>query len=663
MNKLITLFIFLLIIFINKSLATDNDTIKIYYLGAIDIYGFHHREIALSNIKIINYQMLRLLDLDNAIELQKILPASRIRTNSRGESMLFLRGAGERQLGLFFDGVPINIPWDNRFDLSFLPPELIGNITINSNATSALLGPNVLGGAVNFNTYERANDGYSTNIRLQGSNAESYYFSLSNDGKINKFNYIANITYRDAKGDILSSNAPDTLNYQDKDSKFRTNTSKKQLSGYIRGEYDFGFNKSGLSFLFINGEKGVAPETHLPQASTRFWKYPEWNRLLVTLNSETYLAEQFTLNSTFWFDNFSQQIDAYDSSNYQKIVDVQKDKDLTLGARLGLRYMLSSDHRLTAVFNGFITNHKEQINQDPETEFAQNTLSTGLQYHGSFGNLNLIGGILYDYNKTPKTGLFKDFENSSNEDYAAFVNANYYLTDKYSIFGNFSRRTRFPTMREAYSGALNRFKVNPDLKAETGLLSELGLTARFKDFYIQLSGFLNNYDDLIIQKRLSAAEDSLRRRMRMNIAEATITGLELEFGYYGIENLSINGHFTYLNAKGKQEGKELAHLDNKPEMLGGLFINYKLPYNFSLQLESEIIGVQYETDPVKTDQFVKIDGAFKLNGRFGYKLPPFIGVYSEFYIRANNIFDTYHIYQLGLPESGRTIYLGLNLNL
>ncbi len=663
MYKNLTLLSVLILIITIKAFSSEGDSIKIYYLGAVDIYGYQEREIMQSGIKIINYSILNTLDLSNPLEFQKIIPSGRIRTNSRGESILFLRGAGERQLGLFFDGVPINIPWDNRFDLSFLPPEIVGSVIVNSNATSALLGPNVLGGAVNLNTYERATDGYSTNIKLQGSNAESYYLSLSNYGKIDKFNYIANISYKDSKGDIFSRNAPETLNFQDNQSNLRTNTEKQQLSGYIRGEYDFGFNKSGLSFLFINANKGIAPETHLEKEKTRFWKYPEWNRILVTLNSETYFFEQLRLNSTFWFDNFSQQIDSYDSADYRRIVEVQKDKDMTFGARLGLGYMINRDHRLTFVLNGLSTNHREQLDQKPETEFAQNILSTGLQYHGNFGIFNLLGGVLYDYSITPKTGLFVEAKNSSLGDFALFLNANYYLSDKLTIFGNFSKRTRFPTMREAYSGALNRFKVNPDLKPETGILTELGLKADFKEFYFQLSGFYNNYDDLIAQKKLSAAEDSLRRRMRVNIADASISGVELEFGYYGIENLSLHGHFTFMKAKGRQEGKELEYLDNKPEMLSGLFLNYKLPYNFTIQLESEVIGVQYETDPIKTDQFVKIDGVFKLNGRIAYRLPKFIGINSEIYIRANNIFDAYHVFQLGLPESGRTIYLGLNLNI
>ncbi len=180
---------------------------------------------------------------------------------------------------------------------------------------------------------------------------------------------------------------------------------------------------------------------------------------------------------------------------------------------------------------------------------------------------------------------------------------------------------------------------------------------------MQLSGFHNIYDDLIIQKRLSASEDTLRRRMRVNLSEATISGLELEFAYYGFKNVSINGHLTYLNAKGKQEGKDLPHLDNKPEILSGIFVNYNFPYNFSIQLESELIGTQYETDPFQTDKYIKIDGALKFNGRISYNLPVISNIFSEVFIRVNNIFDKYHLNQLGLPENGRIIHFGINAHI
>ena len=49
-------------------------------------------------------------------------------TNTRGESIAFMRNAAERQVGIFYDGAAINVPWDNRLDLSSVPAPLIGGV-------------------------------------------------------------------------------------------------------------------------------------------------------------------------------------------------------------------------------------------------------------------------------------------------------------------------------------------------------------------------------------------------------------------------------------------------------------------------------------------------------------------------------------------------------
>jgi iron complex outermembrane receptor protein len=654
------------LLFVNLNAAEiESDTLRIYRLGDINVGSTRHvGSVVNSTINEIKYFELQRADMFSLAEIQKQIPSARIRTNSRGEAMLFLRGAGERQLGLFFDGVPMNLPWDNRFDLSMLPVGIIGNIFVNQNANSIMFGPNVLGGVVNVSTIERHSDGYGLNAKLQGSNSETYSFDLTHDARIGDFNYIANISYLNSNGSILSGNAPDELLHQDLDAKFRTNTDQKRMSGYLRGEYQFSpLTVAGVSVLYLTGEKGVAPEAHIESA--RFWRYPEWSRMLISSNFEHQFSKSGNsiLRGTLWFDDFSQQINTYNSTKFDTITAVQNDKDNTIGARLAFFQKLTKNQNLNLVVNGFHTKHEEIIDEKAPDNFSQNTMNAGIEYNIEMNNMKIGIGGAYDYNETPETGLFAEYAGLSSSDYAAFVNANYDLTSEMMLFANLSRRTRFPTMRESFSGALNRFKVNPDLLPESGLLTEIGFGYSISDLTLKLSGFANFYENLISQVTLSAEEDELRRRMRVNVGKAEIIGTELGFDWAISSNIKLSGFLTYMSAKGENNGEELEHLDNKPELLGGLSAIYTHNSGISFMIETESTGNQYEADNSEESGFAKVDGSTIFNLRISYNLFKLTGYVADIYVRANNIFDTYRVYQRGLPEPGRTIQAGISFSL
>jgi iron complex outermembrane receptor protein len=194
-----------------------------------------------------------------------------------------------------------------------------------------------------------------------------------------------------------------------------------------------------------------------------------------------------------------------------------------------------------------------------------------LEYKGKYDLLSYSVGAVLDYNKTPKTGIFTDYEGNSSTDFGACLSVKYDASEDFAVFGELSRRTRFATMREQFSGALNKFKVNPDLKPETGILAELGVVYELDNSYIKLSGFANFYDDLIVQKKVSP-EDS--RKIRYNLAKADIIGAELNLFWNPISTLNLESYFTYMSSKGEENGKEYEHLSNKPDFISTINVNY-----------------------------------------------------------------------------------------
>jgi len=666
MKNLTLVFMILFVnIFSVFSQQERKDSLKSYRLGEIEIYESKSQISKISKASVVDvpYYILQSTDVLSASELQMYLPTGVIRTNSRGESMLFLRGAGERQLGLFFDGMAMNIPWDNRLDLTFVPVDIIGNIRLNLSSSSMFYGANVLGGAVNLSTIERTEEGFGLSLKLQGGDGNSQNYSILHDGKIGEFNYIANISYMKTDGFLMSQKAPDSLGNQDPNSALRTNSNQERFNAYIRGEYHFSENTiSGLSISFTNQNKGTPPET-FAGSNARFWIYPLRNRLAITFNGMHSFSDDISLKATFWHDIFTQEINGYTGIDYKVIKETQKDNDVTSGTRLSLNYSIAKNHSLSLVFNGFMTNHKQTVNKDPETEYSQNTISTGLEYWTSLDMLEIKAGVGFDYNSTPKTGLFKEAEGTSQSDFAAFFNLKYLISESFAIFAGTGRRTRFPSMREQYDGALNAFKTNPDLKAESGLLNDAGLIYTRDKIDFKATAFYNIYEGLIERIRLSKEQDSLRRRMRVNYSDATISGIDINISYRPIVKMLIEGYLTFMSYSAEQNGTKIEQLIQKPDWLAGFNINYFFPFGLKPQLEIEYTGKQYDTDPEDNKKFLSIEPSLVLNLRLSYSFHVEDLVNSEIFIRINNITDEYKLLQLGLPAPGRTFYAGLSLRL
>ena len=89
-------------------------------------------------------------------EVLRELPLAQVRTNSRGEAHIALRGARSRQVAVLLDGVPLTIAWDHRTDLSLVPLLAIRELRLLRGPMSILHGPNVLGGVIELGIHAAA---------------------------------------------------------------------------------------------------------------------------------------------------------------------------------------------------------------------------------------------------------------------------------------------------------------------------------------------------------------------------------------------------------------------------------------------------------------------------------------------------------------------------
>lgn len=483
-----------------KASESEADTLKTYRLGAITVTDdrLETKNIREAKFSQVKYYELQRSDAASLNEIKAFIPTANTRTTSMGETQLYVRGAGDRQLGLYLDGALLNVPWDNRFDLNFLPGDVIGELKVNKNASSALYGINVLGGAIDITTAERKEEGFGGAFKMIGGDGGAFSISAMNDGKIGNLNYIVNFSRTGRDGFVMADNDEILLN-QDPDADLRTNSYNFRNNIFARAEYTLSeMTNFGLTFINTSAEFGNTPATH-EEVKQRFWKYPERNRSMIIFNGEQFFdnKKDWSLKLTAWGDFFDQKIEEYEDATYSAIDKSVKDEDATFGSRLTLNYKISDNSTISYVFNSINSKHDKTEFEKEELNFEQNSISTGMQFTSKLGNLEYALGGTYDYFKTPKSGEYIEFEGNSWDDYGVFVTLDYAIDDNFTAFANASRKSRFPTMRESFDEALNKFKFNPDLKPETGVLSEVGVAYISSKFSAQASIFANMYDDMI----------------------------------------------------------------------------------------------------------------------------------------------------------------------
>ncbi|MFA7326849.1 MAG: TonB-dependent receptor [Candidatus Kapaibacterium sp.] len=640
---------------------TNKDTIRVYRLGEIVTEGTKgSQKIQPTKIKEVKYHEIKEQDAVNMQDLNAIIPGGFIQTNSRGESLLYLRGAGERSIALFFDGMYFNIPWDNRVDLSMIPTDIIGNLKISSGANSVLYGANVLGGAVNITTTERDNDGLGGNVGLQLGEGGRKYSNVKLEGKEGKFNYIGNLSFLTRDG--LKAPKDNSFDFNlNKDNDLITNSYSERITAYLRGEYEIDDeNKIGASFNHIDGQQGAIPENYPNEITRRFWKYPEWLRSIATVNGEFKLSEMISVKGAVWVDKFNQTIEDYKSISFAELNEKQYDEDITTGLRVNFSANLSDNDKLNFAINGFNTTHTEEIDgldgSSVVNEYAQMTSSFGLEYKRFLGDWVFTIGSSYDRFDISKAGVFTEAEGSSFDDIAGVLGATYKLSESTNLFANLGKKNRFPTLRESYSAALGKFVVNPDLKPESGLLSEVGIDYHGEDLDATLSLFANNYTDLIAQS--SVPGDTLRRKQRVNLDEATIMGAEVLVKYYVTNDFDLTGHFTYMNSKGTVDGIE-QNLEYRPEIIAFLQADWRVYGGLDLLAEADLMGNQYGISDL-AEGLVPIDATTLFNLRLSYKTFYNENLYT-FFIRANNLLDQARLNKIAISSPGRMIYGGVNV--
>jgi iron complex outermembrane receptor protein len=609
------------------------------------------------------------------------LPLIQIRRNSRGEAQPALRGGEDRHVAVLMDGVPLTLGWDGRTDLSVIPLTAAQRVDLVRGLSSLLYGPNVLGGAVEIDVARGAGrQARPRPVQLDMGLDHASGRSLGVTGgtlvetRDGEWIFRAGGGLQSRDGDLLSGRAGEGVGQDPalltEDGDFRLNTDVHRLDGFLSGRYrSSGGNWLAFSSSGFTLERGVAPEAHL--ASPRFWRYPRQSRLITAISGGTALTRtrwgEGDLEASLGVDAGSFRIDQYATPEYRERTGGEEGDGLTVTLRLLGDHTLGERGELRGAFTYGDVRHDERFLGAATSRYRQRLWSLGGEAEWAFTSGRDPGGIrttrftigtVLDGADTPRSGDKPPLGRLW--DWGARLGATSLVAGQDMLFhGALSRRTRFPALRELYSGALGRFVPNPDLRPEVLTGGEAGFTVKNPLGDLQVVGFHQRLSDGIIRTSLVTEEGA--RYRRVNQGEIRSTGLEL-LALGGIGPAVLTGDLTLQRVRGITPDGRKVELEYEPEIAGRLAVRFPLVWAVEGSANFRYVGRQYCENPeVGGLQSFSGSRTIDLGVRRAFEWVSGFLSGTEALVSLDNATDGLILDQCGLPQPGRTLRIHLRL--
>lgn len=602
------------------------------------------------------------------------LPLLQIRINSRGEAQPALRGSEERQIAILVDGVPLTLGWDHRTDLSVIPLTAVESLRVHRGLSSVLHGPNVLGGVLEVGVGRAAAPlaepvplELSAGLDQTGARSAGIVAGRAADLNGGRLLVRGGVGHRGRSGLPLAADVDQPGSAGDE----RLNSDLRHWDGFLAARYRSAAGGwLSLSSSGYTTERGVPPELHVVEP--RLWRYPDQRRLLAAFSGGT--GQRKTawgtgdVEASVGVDLGRTEIDAYETIAFDRVVASEEADDRTLTLRLLADHTLGARGELRTAFTYADIRHDEVLGatpapgagpvRDPERHYRQRLFSGGLEIAGSLGGTRVSAGAAMDATDTPESGDERALGSLS--EWGARAGATRLVGSAVLLHAGVSRRGRFPSLRELYSGALGRFDPNPALRPEILVAGEAGATWQGRRREVQAVVFHQRLSDAIV--RTSTPEGRLRRE---NLNEVRSTGLELLSSAL-IGRLYLAGDLLLQRVRVDEPEIRGRKAEYHPELVAGLDAGYRLPRGLGVTGSVTHTGAQYcvspdEPNAERLDHWTRVDAGLSRtfaapgSGSAG----PFRSLTAT--LAADNLFDGAAFDQCGLPQPGRILRLQLRL--
>ena len=612
-------------------------------------------------------------------EALREMPFLQVRSNSRGEAQLTLRGTGSRQVAVLIDGVPLTLGWDARTDLSLIPLDAAREIVVYRGITSVLQGPNVLGGVVEVNqSRARIGDAAGLGGAQAAVDATGGTRASVRGGSISEYRGGRLLLSGGVGGrwrDWFPVPGPAESSAADGARRLNSDLEHTSLWGSARLEGEAGGWLGFSGFAYASG-KGVPPELHLDEP--RLWRIPVADRALGVLTAgsefETALIGRGRVEAALGVDLGQTEIEQFESLDYESVTGTEASNHATVTARAMSTHYLSDQAQLRGALTWAQAGYSEGQQHGPALDYSQRLFSLGAEFEsrlaprggGFWSRTRLSAGAVWDHSSTPRAGGRE--ARLPIDQWGARVGGSAEVAQGFRAHVGASRRVRFPSLRELYSGALGRFVPNPDLRPEVLRAVEGGVSGTGRvmgaQYEVQAVLFGQVFSGAIA--RVGVGDNQYQRQNR---DRTTATGLELlaaaNWGRLGLggditlQAVSVSGGGPGMGGSPPLEGSEL-RAEYQPSVAGRFYAEVPLPWDVSARASLEGVGTQYCVNPEASGAggWSRLSAEHALDAQFGKRLK--VGgplADAEITVALENLTDRALYDQCGLPRPGRLLRL------
>lgn len=632
-----------------------------FTLGEIHVAGSRSTEVAAGNSTVTREDMDD-FNRDTVVKALDLLPGVTMTSGGqRNEQMVYVRGFDSRQVPLFVDGIPVYVSYDGNVDLARFTTYDLASIEVAKGFSSVLYGPNTLGGAINLisrkpvKTFEgnigvavMANDklssnGTGTNINL-GTNQGMWYAQLG-------------LSYLDKDGYSLSDDfrpvaaqpAGERRNAYSNDKKINL---KVGLTPNKTDEY-------ALNYINQKAEKGSPPYAGTA-ITPNYWQWPKWDKESLYFISNTAIGQASYVKVRAYYDKFTNALSSYDDARYSTMTKNSSFKsyynDHTYGGSVELGTKLTDANTLKLSLHIKEDFHNEHNLGEPDQESQDRTTSIGIEDTQRLTEkLDLVVGASYDTRKgekaqeyAPAVGLY-NFKLSDTSAFNPQAGLIYHTSETGNAYATVARKSRFPTIKDRYSGRFGTAVPNPDLDVERSTNYQVGISEKMlSNLRVDAALFYNDITNMIQSVRVpNSACTSPPCSQAQNIGKVAAQGFELGLTSALTQTLELGGNYTYIDRQNKTNSEKLTNVPRSK------FMAYA---KWAATSQLNVVGdVEYNSKRY-TDNTRVAAGFGLANAKLSYALQKDVTLEAG----VNNMFDRNYAYTEGFYEEGRNFFAKLN---
>jgi outer membrane receptor protein involved in Fe transport len=568
-----------------------------------------------------------------------LTPGVNVRDGGRGESRLDVRGFDQRAVLFTLNGVPVYEPWNGIINLNLFPLEMLGSIIVDRGPSSALFGPNGMGGTVKLTTFQpRGPVSASASTIWRDSDTWDARASgaLSRDGAVGMIGgrYFTTPGFP-LPGDFNSLPAS-RRRWEDGGLRLNSDGEQKNLFADLGYEYA-GDGRAHVAFLGSTSSFGIPPSTtaflgpFLRNDREDLWHVQGGLEQRLTPRVGAAAAVFYTAydtkesqfeNAAFAQKTVTRQATSEDVGGIGRLTFDLADVD-SLAVATQFRYDdadVFDDKNGPHVRPHFVTGSVAAENVYQLSERVALVTGTSLDLQG--------GG-----DQTTRSEL--------NPQGGVSVDCGAYGTARAGI----SRKIRFPTLRELY----DPLQGNPGLKPETAIVYEVGHRVQVPRGYADINLFRSDVSNLI--DNVGGDQSQF-----VNSQSATLQGVEIALGGTPVGWMQLDVNYTYLDTQASnpaRSGNSESDVQHRPANRFNGVLRVFLPLDFVLRLEG-----LYTSDQLDRFGSNVTVNAYTL---FNAQLTKRLGSHLQLFGGVDNILDNEHQDKLGSPGPGQWGFAGLRM--